>query len=358
MASCRRCCCRCCSSIGIVSTLVVFLAMILNRGYPDDLPAANSARQPYVEGQTVVRDYPMNFSSRDKRAPVLNMGVDYILMQSAPKWFQAIMTAIFGKTDKASFTDSLEEHNITFLDARQEDIDFVKSGFTLLSMPQKSVTQDWRSQEDVKHFHAEIEPAIRKLYPTVKRLVWTYNVVRNGDRFGDQPAAVNGFHLDYSQNDSARREFHKVYPAFDQDNAQKLFNGGLLEENEEMRVMLGVWKPISMNTSVCDKPLAIIDASTFVQEDELPFHLHINFGVFTFHNLNGAVAHSPKQKVYYYPFQTEQEVLVFQQYSHGRHFANPHGSFLNPNCPPESQPRLSVELRVGLLFDKGAPSLP
>jgi len=302
-----------------------------------------------VEGQTVVQDYPINFTSRVTGAPDLNMGVEYILMQSTPNWFQDALTAIFGRTNYATSGD---EHNITFLDARQEDIHFHKSGFTLISLTNKSLTQDWRSQNDVKAFHAELEPEIRKLYPTVKRLIWTYNVVRNGNKFGDQPAAVGGFHLDYSQNDTARAEFHSVYPAFDQDVAAKLFKGGLMDENEEMRVMLGVWKPVSMRTAVCDKPLALIDASTFAEEDEFPFRIHINFGIFTFHNLNGAVAHSPRQKAYYYPFQTDDEVLIFHQYSRGRHFANPHGSFENPNCPEDSDRRVSVELRVGLIFDK------
>merc|ERR1711924_330085 len=70
------------------------------------------------------------------------------------------------------------------------------------------------------------------------------------------------------------------------------------------------------------------------------YPIHINFGVFVLHNLNGAIHHHDDQRWYYYPFQNESEVLVFTQYSKERHFCNPHGSFRNPNCPGDSDPRV------------------
>ena len=58
-----------------------------------------------------------------------------------------------------------------------------------------------------------MDPYIQKLYPDVKKIYWTYNVVRGGDKLGDQPRALGGPHLDYHQNDSLRLEFHKDRPA-------------------------------------------------------------------------------------------------------------------------------------------------
>ena len=79
--------------------------------------------------------------------------------------------------------------------------------------------------------------------------------------------------------------------------------------------------------------------------------IHINFGIWI-HNLNGAIRHHPDQKWYHYPFQTEDEVLVFRQYTRGRHFANPHTSSVNANCPEGYDSRISVEMRVAVFEQK------
>ena len=63
--------------------------------------------------------------------------------------------------------------------------------------------------------------------------------------------------------------FFDRFPAFDV--AQML-----LEESSEfgeMRTILGIWKPIYMSTPVCDKPLAVMDAQTFREEEEVSFIL-------------------------------------------------------------------------------------
>ena len=44
---------------------------------------------------------------------------------------------------------------------------------------------------------------LKKLYPNVKRILWTTNLVRGGDKIGDQPTAPAP-HLDYHQNDEER----------------------------------------------------------------------------------------------------------------------------------------------------------
>ena len=93
-----------------------------------------------------------------------------------------------------------------------------------------------------------------------------------------------------------------------------------------------------------------MDASTFEPEYQTTTRLSMNFGLMTFNNLAGGPAHSPKQKWWYYPFQSTREVLVFHQYSKGRFFANPHTSFLNKNCPEDTEERVSVEARVALFF--------
>ena len=108
------------------------------------------------------------------------------------------------------------------------------------------------------------------------------------------------------------------------------------------------------NTPVYDHPLALMDARTFQKEHERPHAVHIDFLVFVLHNLNAGFIYDENQQWYYYPYPTEQEVLVFTQYSKGKHFANPHTSFLVPNRPKETEtPRQSIELRAAVLSPQG-----
>ena len=117
--------------------------------------------------------------------------------------------------------------------------------------------------------------------------------------------------------------------------------------NNRLRAVLGVWKPIHI-AAVCDYPLAIMDASTFDPDHQTLLHRHYSF--FDFHQLGGGIAHSPDQKWFYYPFQTPDEVLVFHQYSRDRFFANPHTAFYNRSCPPGTERRQSVEIRLFIYF--------
>ena len=72
------------------------------------------------------------------------------------------------------------------------------------------------SLQEVKscYFSRQVNPHLKKLYPNVKRILWTTNVVRGGNKIMDQPTAPAP-HLDYYQNDEARVQFHKDHPILD-----------------------------------------------------------------------------------------------------------------------------------------------
>ena len=96
---------------------------------------------------------------------------------------------------------------------------------------------------------------LKKLYPNVKRILWTTNLVRGGDKIGDQPTAPAP-HLDYHQNDEERVKFHKEHPMFDSYivDPRNLMDYSLVEpgillglqdtEESKLGVLLGVWKPL------------------------------------------------------------------------------------------------------------------
>ena len=114
--------------------------------------------------------------------------------------------------------------------------------------------------------------------------------------------------------------------------------------------MFIITQPPRQFFQICDRPLAVMDASTFEPKFQTRMEFLVNIFLFWFNNLGGGIAYSPKQKWYYYPFQTEKEVLIFHQYSKGKFLANPHTSFLNKNCPENTESRVSVEARVALFF--------
>ena len=125
-----------------------------------------------------------------------------------------------------------------------------------------------------------------------------------------------GPHLDYHQDEKMREDFHQKFPPMTISNRTEahVLLGKLDTDEEKFGVMLGVWKPL-YPSEVCDYPLAVMDARTFKPENQIPNELHINFIVGLFHNLNGAISHSPDQSWYYYSRQSTTEVLIFHQFT-------------------------------------------
>jgi len=321
---------------------------------PIEAEPAESSLPPFDPSVTDINNYGgLKFFVAGETME-MNIGISYILIQSMPRWIPALMEMINPSSLGLENQEVAVVTNI--LDARKATgIDFEDSGFTIVDMKEDLSTiqsvKSWRGLGGgIQDFQKKLEAHLFKLLPNASRFEFTYNVIRGGSTFGDQPAAIDGPHLDYSQDDAARKVFHQEYPTFVPEHHALL--GQLDTDDEEVTALLGIWKPVLMSTPVCDHPLAVMDARTFLPQHETPFRLHMNFGVFVFHNLNGGIYHDPNQKWYYYPFQNETEVLIFHQYSKGKFYANPHTSFKNPNCPSEGyDSRISVEMRVAV-FEK------
>jgi len=315
-------------------------------------------REEYRPDITEVHDVSLNFCNYGE-SQISHLGVWFMFGASLPcpivKMLDFISPSASDLKERAAAQS--EPHNVTIHDARKNNPGtFYETGFTLVTLEEELEDIDWRSNHqydekaDITKFHKQIEPKLRELYPTVKKFVWTTNVVRGGNGLMDQPKAVGGPHLDYHQNKTARVEFHKEFPAFDHGITEpQILLGKLDDEENKFKVMLGVWKPI-YPAAVCDHPLAVMDVRTFHPDNQTPNNLHLDLLFFTFNNLNGAISYNPQQKWFYYPFQTTKEVLIFHQYTDDKWMVNPHTSFTNTNCPEGSGSRISVELRVSLFF--------
>merc|ERR1712200_294070 len=119
-------------------------------------------------------------------------------------------------------------------------------------------------------------------------------------------------------------------------------------------------KPDNMDTPVVDYPLAVMDASTFDPTDAIPFkgeieQTRMDQSVHQVRFVSSSLKYSPKQKWYYYPEQTTNEILLLHHYTNENTlgaFANPDTSFKVPVFPLDAPSRRSVEMRVGLKFKK------
>ena len=281
---------------------------------------------------------------------------DFIVAPILPCAVKMLLMAVIRQFSQPD--DELNFKNITFVDARKHSPgSFHDTGFTLIQLDEEPDVTDWRTNgfldpnADVKKFHKQMEPHLMKLYPDTKRIVWTHNVVRGGSRVGDQPFAL-GPHLDYHPDNELRKEYHREYPPkasfIDVTTEPDILMGALDDEETKLKVLLGVWKPIYPD-KICDHPLAVMDVRTMKEELLTMAKTSFNYFFMYFYNLSAGIVYSPEQKWYYYPFQTTQEVLVFHQFTSGtKFFANPHTSFSNKNCPPDTKPRISVEFRVAL----------
>jgi len=298
------------------------------------------------------------FTSPDTDLLELHIGPEFILKAITPCAFIKLMMFVGNQlygNQMQKFGKKMENKTVTILDARKHNPgSFEQTGFTLVQLEEEPKTTNWRpGSEDISLFQKQMEPHLMKMYPQTKRIKWLTNLVRGGNRFGDQPAAPAP-HLDYHQNDTERKIFyesHEIPVAFGDvavDEASVL-TGVFDNEDEKLGVMLGVWKPIQPD-QICDLPLAIMDARTFEPGNQILYYVHFNFLFMTIDNLNGAISYNPNQKWYYYARQTTREVLVFHQYTKGNWKANPHTAFQNKNCPKDTEPRISAEIRVALYF--------
>lgn len=253
-----------------------------------------------------------------------------------------------------------ESKPVDFLNARTRDLKFKETGFTMMPFKEDFDMADWKTPEAQETFIKQAEPILQKLFPGAEVVRWAGFLFRGGE--GNNPPAVDGVHLDtYPDWDLVKESSDysdykgKKDLGYDPDTDETEYNNDL--------IMIGLWKPINMKNSVQDFPLAIMDASTCdIKEDIVPFITemsHIDNGQkVNFKNLGGQVKHSEKQKWYYYPEMTTEEMIIFTHLGENVSSCCPHTSFTHPSAPKdvELDSRKSMETRVFLRYPKPTPS--
>ena len=144
---------------------------------------------------------------------------------------------------------------------------------------------------------------------------------------------IGGVHMDYTDNTTWER-----YLALH----------GHAVPSADRVYALNFWRPLS--ASVDDHPLAVCDARTVQSEDLLESEIY-GYGAanYSWHDIGietFSVSASVRQRWYYYPGMTPNDVLVIKSYDSAGVIGTtcPHASFAHPH--PTGEPRRSIELRV------------
>ena len=112
---------------------------------------------------------------------------------------------------------------------------------------------------------------------------------------------------------------------------------------------INVWRPIQ--SPVENKPLVICDYDSIDDGDLIAAERQYPDG-----RVGGIyyLTYNPKQRWYYFPRMERDEVVLlkcFDSLTDGTARWTAHGSFDDPNRPPDAKPRESIEIRTLLFFD-------
>lgn len=154
--------------------------------------------------------------------------------------------------------------------------------------------------------------------------------------------------MDYVPDDILREEFYSRNEIPENQKVVQCLMGHCTNEGEELGAILGAWVP-TMNTPVCDKPLAVIDASSSSPDDVTTITASVPDMKLWGKSLQqqfAIVNWNPLQRWYYCSYQTPSQMLLFHVWG------NPHSSFIVNGCGDEYETRGSTEMRNAVFFEK------
>ena len=109
---------------------------------------------------------------------------------------------------------------------------------------------------------------------------------------------------------------------------------------------------------VCDKPMAVVDASTTSADEIKTIKVNIPTARMTGKTsqpfMFGIMQWNPFHKWYYYPYQKPNEMMLFHHYNRDKThiWGNAHSSLMVPGCSDEYETRGSTELRIAVFFPR------
>jgi hypothetical protein len=233
-----------------------------------------------------------------------------------------------------------EEHDIVIHNGRPiiDTLDLDVQGFAFQ-----------RYHTAVKDFYDEAE-VLSVYYPEMERLVKEATGCSNVIVF-DHTIRVD----DSSEADTrkVRSPVRNMHNDFTRNSAPQRVRDLLPEDEAETRLgkrfgSMNIWRPIKGPVETA--PLAICGWDSLQESNLIPAERRYNDRI-------GGVLHlsyNPDQNWYYFPKMEREEVVLlkcFDSLDDGTAKWTCHGSFADPNSPPDASPRESIEIRTLYFYD-------
>ena len=231
------------------------------------------------------------------------------------------------------------EHEVIIHDGRlvRDELSLEREGFVLVD--HETAITDFYDEEELRAvYYPEIDGLVKALTGATRVLVFDHTI-RSGDEAVQEAKRlrepVKIVHNDYTEWSGPQR-LRDLLP---DDEAEALLRHRL--------AVIQVWRAI--REPVESKPLAICDACSVASTDLIAAERRHPDRVGEIYQL----AYNPEHHWFYFPQMRRNEALVFKCYDSemdGRARFTAHGSFDDPNSPPDAPPRESIEVRTLALF--------
>ena len=234
---------------------------------------------------------------------------------------------------------TFKEHLVLITDGRhlRHQLSNEITGFELLDHETK--VSDFYEIDEVKSIYYEEVNSLIMQVTSAKKVVIFDHTLRSGDEAARNTKKIRepvlSAHNDYTEWSGPQR-VREIMPMQESDKLlKKRFS------------IIQVWRPI--NGPIKSNPLAICDARSVEQKDFIKTERR-------YPNRTGEtyrLSYNPNHKWYYFPNMKQDEVIVFKVYDSsrdGRARFTPHTSFEDPNTPPDSPPRESIEVRALVFY--------
>jgi hypothetical protein len=231
---------------------------------------------------------------------------------------------------------SQEARKVAIEDARALELSLDRHGFVLVRHP--TAVRDFFDAAELKAvYYPEIERLIGQVAGATRVVVFDHTL-RSGDEAEREARLVRepvlSAHNDYTDWSGPQR-VRDLLPQ----EAESLL--------QKRVAIIQVWRAIGQ--PIRSNPLALADAGSVAPRDLLVSERRYPNRVGQTYRLK----YSPGHRWYYFPRLERDEAIVFKVYdsaTDGRARFTPHTSFADPETPPGSPPRQSIEARAFAFF--------
>jgi hypothetical protein len=233
-----------------------------------------------------------------------------------------------------------EEHDIVIHNGRPiiDTLDLDIQGFTF--QPYETAVKDFYDEAEILSvYYPEMERLVKEATGCSKVVVFDHTIRVDDSSEADTRkvrSPVRNMHNDFTRNSAPQR----VKDLLPEDEAE--------ERLSKRFGSMNIWRPIMGPVETA--PLAVCGWDTLRESDLIPAERRYNDRI-------GGVLHlsySPDQHWYYFPKMEREEVVLlkcFDSLDDGTAKWTCHGSFIDPNSPPDASPRESIEIRTLYFYD-------